>query len=77
MKVCTPAYNLLIITLLVASTQAIDLPHCQTTDFYRTLPLVANESYIMDLDSFFGGYNLDYSVKAAPAIQKYITLKDK
>jgi hypothetical protein len=77
MKVCMPACNLFIITLLLVATQGIDLPHCQTTAFYKTLPLVANESYIMDLDSFFGGYNLDYSVKADPTIQKYVTLKDK
>jgi hypothetical protein len=31
----------------------------------------------MDLDSYFGGYNLQYTIDADPSLQKYISLKPK
>lgn len=58
MKVCLQTLAIIIILVLLPSRSALPLPQCQTSSFYKTLPLVSNESYIMDLDSFFGGYNL-------------------
>lgn len=77
MKVCSEAFKLIIILALFVSINSIQLPQCQTSSFYKTLPLVPDESYIMDLDSFFGGYNLEYTVLADASIQKYISLNSK
>ena len=31
---------------------------CETGFFYKTLPLIADEAYITNLDHLFNGYNL-------------------
>ena len=77
MKVCSTTLQYIIILSIIAFAQTIALPQCQTSDFYKTLPMVANETYIMNLDSFFGGYNLEYKVTANSTIQKYISLNNK
>ena len=77
MKVCSITFTFIIILSIIASANCIALPQCQTSDFYKTLPMVPNETYIMNLDSFFGGYNLDYKVTADSTIRKYISLNDK
>jgi hypothetical protein len=71
------APQLVLLLAIVAAIHAIQLPQCQTSAFYKTLPLVANETFIMDLDSFFGGYNLQYTTVADQSIQKYISLGSK
>jgi hypothetical protein len=77
MKVCADTYKLIFILAILSSTSALPLPQCQTSPFYKTLPLVPNESYIMNLDSFFGGYNLEYTVLVDQSIRKYISLSSK
>lgn len=77
MKVCAGALMLAIIITILTTANSIVLPQCQASSFFKTLPLVPDESYIMDLDSFFGGYNLNYTVVADPTIQKYISLRSK
>ncbi len=67
----------LILVAIVAVSQAIQLPQCQASSFFKTLPLVPNESFIMNLDSFFGGYNLQYTTEADDLIKNYITLNNK
>jgi hypothetical protein len=37
------------------------LPQCRTGFFYKTLPLTADEAYIVNLEDAFRGYNIEYS----------------
>ena len=77
MKDWLSVHKCLALFTLLALACSVQLPQCQTSDFYKTLPLVANETFIMSLDSFFGGYNLEYTTDADPALQKYISLNSK
>lgn len=58
MKERLAVHKCLALLALLALVCSVQLPQCQTSDFYKTLPLVVNETFIMNLDSFFGGYNL-------------------
>jgi hypothetical protein len=53
-------YIFALITILVEGQQisAAPVPKCQTGFFYKTLPLIADESSIINLDQLFNGYNL-------------------
>jgi hypothetical protein len=59
------------------SISAAPVPKCQTGFFYKTLPLIAEESSIINLDQLFNGYNLQYSLKDHDKFKDYITLGDK
>jgi hypothetical protein len=50
---------------------------CETGFFYQTLPLIADEAYITNLDRLFNGYNLDYKLEDHEDFKDYITLGDK
>jgi len=52
-------------------------PKCEPKFFYHTLPLIANESAILNLDNLFDGYNLNFSLKGQEEWAKYIELTEK
>jgi hypothetical protein len=66
-----------LIATLLSTLRSAPLPQCQTSAFYSTLPLTPDESSILNLDSIFGGYNLNYSLEADPNVLKYLTLGSK
>ena len=47
---------------LLALAHLKPIPKCKTGFYYQTLPLIADESAILRLDSIFNGYNLNYTL---------------
>ena len=56
-------FSFLLLSLLNPSLPK-PTPKCKTGFYYRTLPLIADESAILPLDSIFHGYNLNYTLSA-------------
>lgn len=52
-------------------------PKCSPNPYYKILPMIANESAILNLDNLFDGYNLTFSLQGHNEWAKYITLTDK
>ena len=63
--------------LLITITIQKPIPKCKTGFYYRTLPLIADESAILRLDSIFNGYNLNYNLSGQEEWKDYITLGEK
>ena len=61
-------YRLLLLAVLVVLSISINLPQCQVGSFYRTLPLIAHEKTIVNLDQLFTGYNLNFSLNVPKEI---------
>lgn len=38
-------------------------PKCSPNPYYKILPMIANESAILNLDNLFDGYNLTFSLQ--------------
>lgn len=54
---------LLVMSWLMLVSSMAPTPRCKPNFFYRTLPLIADESAILNLDNLFDGYNLKFSLK--------------
>ena len=67
----------LLITFLLGLAAAIDLPNCNAADFFKILPLVPQEAYIINLNTLFAGYNLNFNATVDPDIAKYVQLGSK
>lgn len=63
--------------ILIATALTIDLPNCRTADFFKILPLVPDEAYIINLNSIFAGYNLQFNASVDPDLQKYVKVGNK
>lgn len=53
------------------------MPKCEQTKYYKILPLIAQETAILNLDDIFEGYNLNFSLSGETDWAKYITLNEK
>lgn len=49
------------LAFLVAADDPI--PICKAGFYYQTLPLIANEAAVINLDTLFDGYNLKFELK--------------
>jgi len=58
--------TIVVCSLLLTASQAIDLPNCRTSDFFKVLPLIPEEAYIINLNSIFAGYNLQFNATVDP-----------
>lgn len=58
--------KLLVVLLLVGLVySAKPVPKCQAKPYYKVLPLIPQESAILNLDNIFDGYNLNFNLKGA------------
>ena len=64
-------------SLLLTLSLTIDLPNCRTADFFKILPLVPEEAYIINLNSIFAGYNLNFNATVDPDLQNYVKVGQK
>lgn len=53
-------YLFIALILMMGANCVKPVPKCQPKFFYRTLPMIPNESAILNLDSLFEGYNLNF-----------------
>jgi hypothetical protein len=53
---------LTLLLMLLRVESAKPTPKCQQKPFYKILPMISNESAILNLDNIFDGYNLNYSL---------------
>ena len=56
----------IILSVILYQSHASDpIPRCQAGFYYKTLPLIANEAAILNLDTLFDGYNLNFELKGS------------
>ena len=72
-----PIGQLVLLLSLILTTMTISLPNCHSSDFLKILPLVPDEGFIINLNSLFTGYNLDFNATVSPDIEKYINIGKK
>ena len=65
---------LLVVGVIVAAGPS---PRCKPNFYYHTLPLIAEESAILNLDSLFDGYNLEYSLEGSDEWSEYLKMGEK
>ena len=70
-------FSTFLIILVGAILCAGPTPKCKQNFYYHTLPLIADESAILNLDSLFDGYNLDYSLQGSEEWKQYLKLGEK
>ena len=70
--------NLVFLALIITLAAAIaPAPKCKPNLYYRTLPLIADEAAILNLDTIFSGYNLDFTLEGADEWKQYISMSEK
>ena len=67
----------ILLSIASAVLGATPTPKCKQNFFYRTLPLIADESAILNLDNLFDGYNLEFSLQGADEWKQYVKLGEK
>ena len=68
---------ILLALLLGLTFGSLPKQKCKANFFYKTLPMVRDENYNINLDRQFDGYNLSFSLKGTDGIRDLLTLNDK
>jgi hypothetical protein len=71
-------FVLLTVLLIVGRVETVKpAPRCEQRPYYKILPMISNESAILNLDNIFDGYNLNFTLSGHEEWKNLITLGEK
>ena len=65
---------ILLLSMLTFTFAIGPTPRCKPNFYYSTLPLIADEAAILNLDELFDGYNLNFTLSGTEEWSQYLTL---